>query len=367
MRDKLATTLLALAGLAAATAAQAQSNVTIYGIVDTAVERLTSGAAGSITRMPGLTGSLPSRLGFRGTEDLGGGLRAQFVLEMGIGVDTGTFNQGGRGFGRQSWVGLGGDWGTVSMGRQYSMLYYSLLEADILGPNIYGSGSIDNYLPNDRVDNSVAYRGRFSGFDLGSTYSFGRDTVNAGPSPSGTNCPGESSTDKPSCRQWSLMAKYGTATWGVAAAVDQFKGGAGAFAGLTSSAMSDRRATLNGWVRFSSDFKLAGGLIDRHNEASATTPDSKLWFLGAAYNVTPLFVLDGELFKLDYQNSANGARLLALRGTYLLSKRTAVYATLGRINNSGTLALSASNGAAGAAAVAGGSQTGVALGIRHAF
>lgn len=360
-------TLPAAALLAACVGAQAQS-VTIYGILDASVEHLSNVGAGhdGVTRMPGLTGASPSRLGFRATEDLGDGLKAVFTLEQGIGVDSGTLNQGGRSWGRQAFVGLLGPWGSVTLGRQYSMLFWSQLDADILGPAMFGSGSLDSYLPNARVDNAIAYRGSFHGFTLGATYSFGRDAVNAGPSPSGTNCAGENASDKKACRQWSLLAKYDQAQWGLALAVDEIRGGAGAFAGLTSSALSDRRATAAGWLKFGA-VKLGAGLIARRNEASATTPRSDLWYLGAAYTVTPRFVVDGEVFKLDYKHSANQATLFALRGTYNLSKRTALYATAGRIDNDGTLALGVSNAAAGNAPVAGGSQSGLALGLRHSF
>ncbi len=133
----LACTLLATA----CGAVQAQTTVTIYGVLDAGVEHLSSvGGSGSLTRMPGLGVSVPSRLGFRGTEDLGGGLKAIFTLESGFGTDSGTLNQGGRFFGRQAFVGLSGDWGSVTLGRQYSMLFWSQLDADILGPNAYGAG-----------------------------------------------------------------------------------------------------------------------------------------------------------------------------------------------------------------------------------
>jgi len=360
--------LLTLALLSAACVAAHAQSVTIYGLLDVPVELLTNVGAGGghLTRVPGLTGSFPSRLGFRGSEDLGGGLRAVFTLEQGLGADAGTFNQGGRAFGRQAFVGLAGSWGSVTLGRQYSMLFWSQLDADILGPNAFGSGSLDSYLPNARVDNSVAYRGTFSGFTLGATYSLGRDTVNAGPSPSGTNCAGESATDKQACRQWSALAKYDSANWGLALAVDEIRGGAAAFAGLTNSALKDRRSTAAGWVKFDA-LKLGAGLISRRNDASATTPRSDLWYAGAAYSITPTFVLDGEFFKLDFKDSANQATLFALRGTYNLSKRSAVYATAGRIANDGTLATSVSNAAAGGAPIAGGSQSGLAVGVRHSF
>ncbi|WP_431287865.1 porin [Roseateles chitinivorans] len=372
-RTALATAAAVLTAGAASGSAQAQTagNVQIYGLLDVPVEYLNNvGAAGaSLTRMPGLSGGYaPSRLGFRGTEDLGGGLKAVFTLEMGIGADSGTLNQGGRAWGRQAYVGLQGGWGTISLGRQYSMLFWSQTDADILGPAMFGSGSLDSYLPNARVDNAIAYRGQFSGFTVGATWSPGRDAVNAGPSPSGTNCAGENAADKNACREWSAMVKYDTPVWGLSAAVDEIRGGAGAFAGLTSSAMKDRRSTVAGWFK-TGDWKLAAGLIARRNDASVLTPKSNLWYAGATWSLTRSWGFDAQLFKLDYKNSANEATLWAVRGTYFLSKRTSVYATAGRIDNDGTLALGVSNAAAaaGSTPAAGGSQTGLGMGIRHAF
>lgn len=352
----------------AATAVYAQnSSVAIYGLIDTGVEYVTNVGAtgGNLTRMPSNTATLPSRIGFRGTEDLGGGLKAVFTLENGFGADTGTLGQGGRLFGRQAFVGLSDSWGTVSLGRQYTMLFWSTLDADLLGPNIYSSSSIDSYIPNARADNAIGYRGTFGGLTIGATYSLGRDTVNAGPSPAGTNCAGENAADSKACREWSAMAKYDTAGWGVAAGYDRMNGGPGAFAGLTSSSLSDSRATLNGYMKFG-QAKLAGGVIRRNNEASAT-PKSDLYFVGASYAFTPAFTLDGEVFKLDTKDSPNDATLLALRGTYSFSKRTAAYVTAGHISNGGTLNLSVSAGAAGSNPAAGASQTGLMIGMRHAF
>jgi predicted porin len=362
------TKLIGVLGLTlAAAGASAQSSVTIYGVMDAALEHVSNvGPNGSVTRVPELTGSVPSRLGFRGTEDLGGGLLGVFTLEMGLAPDTGAMNQGGRAFGRQSFVGLAGPWGSVTLGRQYTMLFWSLLDADVLGPNIYSSSSIDSYIPNARADSSIAYRGTFSGFTLGATYSLGRDAVNAGPSPAGTNCPGESATDKKACREWSALVKYDAPAWGAALAIDEMRGGAGAFAGLTSSAMKDTRVSANGYAKLGA-FKLGAGLIRRDNDASLATPRSDLIYLGAAYSMSPQWVLDGEVFRLKYKGSANKATMLAVRATHNFSKRTAVYATAGRINNDGALALSVSAGQAGSNPVAGGGQTGLALGVRHSF
>lgn len=194
--------------LAAAPLLATAQSVTMYGVVDTGVEFVNNvGAAGnSVVRMNTLTGTVPSRWGLRGTEDLGNGLKSVFVLEGGFAPDSGNANQGGRLFGRQALVGLqSNQWGQISFGRQYTMLFWATLDPDILGPNAFGSGSLDSYLPNTRADNAIAYKGTFGGLTLGATYSFGRDGTNAGPSPSGTNCAGENPANKSQCREWSAM------------------------------------------------------------------------------------------------------------------------------------------------------------------
>lgn len=346
----------------------APAGVTIYGVVDTGVEYITKvGPSGtSLTRMPTNTSSSPSRLGFRGSEDLGDGLRAVFTLESQIGLDTGTLLNGGRGWGRQAWVGLSGRWGTLSLGRQNTMLFWSILDADILGPNVFGSGSMDSYIPNARADNVVAYRGTFSGLTLGATFSPGRDAVNAGPSPAGTNCAGESANDKSACREWSVLLKYDTPTWGAAAVVDRLSGGPGAFGGLTSSALTDKRSMLNGWAKFG-DWKIGGGVLRRVNQGSLVAPKSDLFFVGAAVTVMAPLVLEAQADKLDFKNSPNAATLFAVRATYNFSRRTAAYVSAGHLGNDGSLALSVSGGAPGSAPVAGASQSGVIAGIRHTF
>ena len=363
---KTSLTLAAMLVGGAAPMAQAQT-VQIYGLVDGMVEYVSKvGSAGSsLKRMPGLTGSLPSRLGFRGSEDLGDGLKAVFTLEQGFGPDAGTLNQGGRAWGRQVYVGLQGAMGTITLGRQNTMLFWGMIDSDVIGPSTHGLGSLDSYIPNSRADNAIAYRGSFNGFTLGATYSFGRDAVNAGPSPSGTNCAGES-TDSSTCKEVSLMLKYDSPTWGAALVTDKFHGGPGAFAGLSSGSLTDTRTGVNGYVKFGG-LKLGGGLLRRKNEASVTTPKSDLWYLGATYAASPQVTLESQLSSLKFKDSANKASLLVVRGFYHFSKRTSVYATAGHISNKGALALSVSGAAPGSAPVAGGSQDGLGLGLRHSF
>jgi predicted porin len=129
-------TLVAIAALAAVSSF-AQSSVTLYGVADVWLGSLKSnsvtvtgaGTAASpfVLTQSSITqrkidsgGQSGSRWGLRGTEDLGGGLKANFVFESGLNVDTGTAAQGGLAFGRQVFVGLSGGFGEVRFGRQYS-------------------------------------------------------------------------------------------------------------------------------------------------------------------------------------------------------------------------------------------------------
>lgn len=365
--------LFTLTGLAFAGAVQAQS-VTMYGMLDVGVEAISNVAGvGTITRMPSTTGIIPSRMGFRGKEDLGGGQSAIFTLEMGFAPDTGASGQGGRLFGRQSTVGFSGDWGAVTLGRQWTMLFWSILDSDIVGPAVYSLGSLDGYIPNSRIDNSVAYKGKFNNLTVGATYSLGRDTVNAGPSPAGTNCAGESGADTQACREWSALVKYDTATWGAALGYDTLNGRTPAsatdvvFGGLTSSDKSDSRLMLNGYVKFS-DVKVAGGLIRRTNDGSATKPKSDLWYMGASYPLSASLTLDGTIAKLSYKDVSNfDSTLIAVRSLYKLSKRTTLYAQLGTISNESLANVSVSGGATGSNPALGDSQTAVMLGVNHSF
>ena len=364
MKNNIALATIAAACISPMTV-QAQSNITTYGIIDAAVEYYSNAdaAGNSVIRMPSLGGGMfPSRLGFRGTEDLGGGLKAIFVLENGFAPDTGTLGQGNRLFGRQANVGLSGNWGQVTLGRNYNMLTTSTYDVDIIGPSQYGLGSLDSFIPNGRSDNSVAYRGTFSGVTVGGAYSLGRDTSSAG-GPAGTNCGGESATDAMQCREWSAMLRYDGQGVSLFSAYDRIYGGPLASGGLTTSDKTDSRFHVAALVK-QGDWKVGGGVISRRNEGSTTQQRSNLVYLGAAYNVTPLLTIDGQIAKLDYKNSGNDTSQVLLRGIYNLSKRSAVYLAIGRIDNDGTAALALS---AGGSVGAGKTQNGIITGIKHNF
>ena len=354
-----------LAGLAGGSA-MAQSSVNIYGILDSGVVHTTNAnAAGdSITKVPSLTGSVPSRIGFRGTEDLGGGLQAVFVLESGVGVDTGTVGQGNRLFGRQAYVGLKGAYGTLMLGRQINMTFLASVKSDVLGPNLFSMSSIDPYIPNARSDNAIGYLGTFSDFTLGATYSFGRDASTAG-GPAATGCPGEAAGNSKACRQATALLGYDNKRFGLTATYDIMYGNTGAAAGLTTSDSSDRRTTLNGYA-MAGDWRIGAGVMARKKVAATRANDleTDLYYLGASYPLMPALTLDAQVARHDVKGSANDSTLTALRLTYFLSKRTAVYSSIGHMKNKGLAAISLD---AGGTVGAGLSQSGVSAGVRHAF
>lgn len=174
-------TLVALAALASMSAF-AQSSVTLYGVADFWVGTAKGGAfdgtavqnANPISQTRVDTGGLSgSRWGLRGTEDLGGGLAANFVFESGFNLDQGTSAQGGRLFGRQAFAGLSGGFGNFRAGRQYTAYDELRGATDTMGHTSFsttvagGSWSRVGVAYAARVNNSLRYEtpnmGGFSG------------------------------------------------------------------------------------------------------------------------------------------------------------------------------------------------------------
>jgi len=367
--------------------AQSSTSVTLYGVVDTAVEYVSGIWDGSEKHssfhFTNLTSSWPSHWGLRGTEDLGNGLKAVFTLESGFNPGTGTSGQGGRLFGRQAFVGLAGDWGQLAFGRQYNMLMRSMLGADILGPNAYGMGTLDSYIPNARADNAITYMGNFSGFKVGAIWSRGRDNVPAagpGTGPASTGC-GVDYTDNSACGAWGAMLGYDAANWGIAAGYDSINGqGDGTAANPTTNWNGltrddkDRRWNINGYVKFG-DAKVGLIYLNRKNDAGISNfgtqlgDRSDLWTLNASYQVSPAVKLDGSVNYMRFKDAAESSKAwyYVARATYSLSKRTSVYTSVAYMNNRGLSNFSAAGGTAGLRAENGGNSTAVMAGLRHNF
>ncbi|OAJ53041.1 porin [Paraburkholderia ginsengiterrae] len=172
----LAAATLALFG----TAAHAQSSVTLYGLIDAGFTYVNhAGANAQHLYQYGDGVSQGSRFGLRGSEDLGGGLKAIFTLENGFNSGTGTLGQGGALFGRQAFVGLTQNGiGSLTFGRQYSFSTdylggsYANGGQTVAGNYAYHINDIDQ-LTSSRINNSVKFSSaNFAGLTFGAMYGF---------------------------------------------------------------------------------------------------------------------------------------------------------------------------------------------------
>ena len=305
----------------------AQSSVALYGVVDVAVERVKG--ATSLTRVT--SGQQQgSRWGLRGTEDLGGGLKAMFVLEAGINADTGTLGQGGRAFGRQSYVGLGGGWGAVRLGRQYTPM------DDIA--SIIGNGD-DN-----RVDNALTYVSPTVAntvFQL--QYSLGEERAS-------TN------TSKDFAKQLSAHALYASGPLTAGISLMQVTDADGVLAGKQG-----RDAVLLAGAYDFGSFKLSA-YYDAEDKAAKKL---KVYGLAAAFKFGETTVSVGAAQAKDVNGSAaaasDDARLYTLQASHNLSKRTAIYGHLTAVDNDTASALGFNS------PVAGSNSNGIQFGLRHRF
>jgi outer membrane protein OmpU len=164
---------LALAGMS--NASHAQSSVTLYGIIDAGITYVNNTGGSHVVKFDdGI--SYGNRFGIKGVEDLGGGLQAIFVLENGFHLGNGSLGFGGTMFGRQAYVGLKNQWGTLSFGNQLDMteemVYLYNVSAWASGYAIH-QGDFDRF-NGDRLPNSVKFLSNdISGFTFGGMYSFG--------------------------------------------------------------------------------------------------------------------------------------------------------------------------------------------------
>lgn len=334
-------TLVAFAALSAiAGMAQAQSSVTLYGLVDAYVgqtsKEVTStipGVASAKLKQTAVNGSGQnnSRWGLKGTEDLGGGMKALFVLEGGFQPDTGAnatiSNQGGGLFGRQAWVGLSSGFGTVSLGRQYTaydalrgatnMIYDSNFATT---STVWGTGIADYQ---NRASNSVAYTSPdFAGFSGSVVYGAGENKTAA--------------TDAES--NASLMIKYANGPLLVGFAHQREKQviggnyfGSGATVGVAAGPVAFSSTRKYNLLGASYDFGVAK-VTGQYNEAKGeigltTSAKDKEFDVGVSVPFGAAAVAAGySRSKSDASNNThNKGTGVSLLGTYALSKRTNLY------------------------------------------
>ncbi len=329
MKMKMKLFAAAVAALAAG-GAYAQSSVTLYGVVDaglTYANKVPNGNGGGSSRVGLDSGGLSgSRWGLRGVEDLGGGLKGIFNLESGFSIDDGKSAQGGRLFGRNAYVGLQGQWGQLTLGRQQNLLYdFSLIYDPMAIATRYSLASQDAYF-SGRADNSVKYIGTFGGLSVSALYAFNRDgNEQAGLSKLG--------------REWSLGANYAGGPFGLGVVYDQSNGTAAPTATSAGTAdQKEQRATIAGTYAFGPAKLYAGYRWYKANFATvAGNGDlrSNLYWAGLGYQATPALSLTGTAYYQQFKNATGGNPWLFVVGTdYALSKRTDAYFNLAYAKNS---------------------------------
>jgi predicted porin len=176
---RIALSTLSLALLGVAGAAHAQSSVTLYGLIDESIQYVGQADRNNNHLFQTYAGNIQGdRFGLKGTEDLGGGLKAIFQLENGFDVNSGKLGQGGLMFGRQAFVGLTQDaYGTLTLGRQYDPLVDMVqpLTADnYLGSTFTTPGDLDNNDNDSRTNSAIKYVSPvWSGFQVEGMYALG--------------------------------------------------------------------------------------------------------------------------------------------------------------------------------------------------
>jgi len=347
--------LIALAVLAASGAAMAQSSVTLFGVVD-ATYAYGSGSTSNKSQLT-TSGYNGSRLGFRGVEDLGGGMSASFWLEAGFNIDNGsgaatsTNNQGASGstggggltFNRRSTVSLNGGFGEVRLGRDYTPQFWNLTVFDPFGTNGVGTTQTLNSSlggpTNARASNSIGYflPGKLGGFYGQAQYYMGENNSNVANKKDGNGL--------------ALRVGYANGPINVALALSETKFLAGDIQSMNIGGQYDL-GVAKVMAHYSQD-EIDGGA------------DGKGYLLGA---LVPMGAGEVRLAYSSYKidNVAGNdprSNKLALGYVHNLSKRTALYTTVARVSNKGgaTQALNGSTTAANR------NSTGYDFGIRHSF
>lgn len=344
----LAAVALAAAAGGAAAQGNATSNVTIYGIIDAAVRHATNAGAPSDPRTTMEDGIYTgSRLGFRGQEDLGGGLRAVFTLESGFDPSAGTSSQGSptadygqvgtpdRMWGRQVFVGLRNSWGGISLGRQYTVAHQLAARFQPLGNPNSTAHSLFSSHHIARQDNMVQLDGKFGGVELLLARTFGEQVSTSANAATG------------------LGIGYTGGPLQLGAYLQQMDNLAGT--------ETRKIVGAGGNYKLNPTLALFGGLMRRSTEVSPQR--NRAFTLGANVEVASNVTLSAAYYDDKQSGSAalDGARkVMWLTANYRFSKRSDVYAVVDRNRVTGGYAKPAFMGAKG-------TQHGLVVGLRHRF
>ena len=351
--NKAALPLLVLAAIAGT--AQAQSKVTIYGIMDAAIVGERGGKDGAVTKLTS-GAAAASRIGFTGSEHLGGGLSAFFTLETGAKIDTGQVDAAGSIFNRQALVGLKGGFGTVALGRQYTPWHTTLVKLVDPFNTGYAAGA-KNLFPhfgsNIRTSNTLTwFSPRVHGLDLELAYAAGEQR------------------DSTAKRQLGGAIGYIIGPLTMRVAHNRKNGDA------TSGFAISRNTLLGLQYKLRNATLHAGYGIDKGPDSSplgnpnnpyggvAATPslDGRSLLLGLSAALGPGKLMASVMRRDDRTAFNQDASSWGIGYLYALSKRTALYAAYAHIRNRNGAGYTVANNTE-----AGSGDTGYNLGIRHSF
>lgn len=351
---------LAAAGLSTS-AAQAQTSVDIYGIMDAAIVGEHGGVASPSTKITSGAASA-SRIGFRGTENLGNGLSAFFTLETGVKIDTGEVDAAGTIFNRQAFVGLKSAAGQVALGRQYTPWHKALAAVDPFGTGYAGSSKAlfpDNG-SNVRTSNTITYASpKLNGFDGELAYAFGEQP------------------DASTGRQFGGAVGYANGPLALRLAYNSKNTDVTATASAPFVSRSLGRNTLltAAWQLPLASLRFAYGIDKGFNAATLgnnnnpyggvkPTPstDGRSALLGLSAPVGPGTLMFSVQHKDDRTSFNQDANAWGIGYLYGLSKRTGLYAAYAHIRNQNGAGYTVANNTE-----SGTGNTGYNLGIRHVF
>ncbi|VVD93483.1 porin [Pandoraea capi] len=383
-KTQLAAALCGVIAAAATGAAHAQSNVSLYGILDGGLAYVSNvGGSKNFTTADGLQSG--NRWGLKGSEDLGGGTSAIFTLENGFNITNGQLGQGSREFGRQAFVGLSNKaFGSVTIGRQYdsvvdfvSGLTAAKQFATKLGAHV---GDVDNLYNSFRINNSIKYTSaNYAGFSFGGLYGFSNQANN-----------GAGGTGFANNRAWSLGASYanGPVKFGIGYLEVGTPNGANTGGAVSGDYSGDFYSSKVGTATVGVDKQrvLAAGGSYKFGPANVgfVYSNTQLRYVGGTgarvsnyelngtYNLTPSLLLglsytytDASTRSATLANLSPKYHQVNAAVDYLLSKRTDVYLVGIYQKAAGDATAASISGAGGLSSTK--TQTAVISGLRHKF
>ncbi|TWI69851.1 putative porin [Pseudoduganella lurida] len=343
-------------------AAHAQTSVTLYGIADAALVSESGGAGGTVAKVTS-GAAATSRIGFRGTEDLGNGLSAIFTLETGTKIDTGELDSANTLFNRQAFVGLKGGFGTVALGRQFTPYHNMMVK--VVDPFATGyAGRAGNIFPdsgtNVRTSNTITYTMPATrGVDAELSYSAGEQ---AGSSAGRQYGGAIGYTAGP----LALRVAYNNKNADIAATPDAAAVLHGAGRNTLVGASYDLK-----WIKLHAGYGIDQGynsapLPNANNPYGGTKPtpstDGREALLGFQAPIGPGNLMFSMMHKDDRTAFDQDASAIGIAYLYMLSKRSGIYGAYGHVKNRNGAGYTIGNNTE-----SGSGSTGWNLGLRHTF